>query len=64
MDADGTHGKEVDPRPRVYATWAPDGSRIAFSGTRGNDFDVYTIAPDGTGEQRLTYTAAGEYTPQ
>ena len=64
MDADGTHERKLTEGPVFYATWAPDGSRIAFSSSRGYEFDVYTIAPDGTGEQRLTYTAASESPPQ
>lgn len=35
-------------------SWSPDGSRIAFTRQGPNAKDIYTIAPDGTGEQNLT----------
>lgn len=48
------HVADLDP------AWAPDGSRIAFVSNRHvasadrDDFDVYAIAPDGSGLTRLT----------
>jgi Tol biopolymer transport system component len=41
-----------------FPRWSPDGDRIAFTSFRNNDFDVYTIRPDGTGLKQLT-TAPG-----
>jgi TolB protein len=39
----------------VHADWSPDGRRIAFaSNRRGEQFDVWTIAADGTGERVVT----------
>jgi Tol biopolymer transport system component len=55
MDADGsnqtrvTRGRAVDERP----DWSPDGGTIVFS-RNGND--LWTVAPDGTGLTRLTFT--------
>lgn len=35
--------------------WSPDGKRIVFTRRRGdNNYDVYTIRPDGTGLFRCT----------
>jgi Tol biopolymer transport system component len=34
--------------------WSPDGSRILFTRKQDNNFDIYTIKPDGTDLQRLT----------
>jgi Tol biopolymer transport system component len=41
-----------------FPVWSPLGDRIAFTSFRNNDFDIYTIRPDGTGLQKLT-TAPG-----
>jgi Tol biopolymer transport system component len=41
-----------------FPMWSPKGDRIAFSRLAGDNFDVYTIRPDGTGLKRLT-TAEG-----
>jgi Tol biopolymer transport system component len=37
-----------------FPRWSPAGDRIAFTSFRNNDFDVYTIRPDGTGLKQLT----------
>jgi Tol biopolymer transport system component len=37
-----------------FPMWSPKGDRIAFSRLADDNFDVYTIRPDGTGLQRLT----------
>jgi Tol biopolymer transport system component len=34
--------------------WSPDGSRIMFTRKQDNNFDIYTIKPDGTGLRRMT----------
>lgn len=38
--------------------WSPDGSRIAFSGTRDGNLEIYVMNADGTNQIRLT-TAQG-----
>ena len=41
--------------------WSPDGSRIAFTRKHdGNNFDIYTIRPDGTDLRQLTTTPAND----
>lgn len=41
-----------------FPGWSPKGDRIVFSRLADDDFDIYTIRPDGTGLARLT-TAPG-----
>jgi TolB protein len=43
------------------AAWSPRGDRIAYvSRSETGTFDIYTIHPDGTGLQRLTYVGSNE----
>lgn len=42
------HGFNGDP------AWAPDGSRIAFGSDRDGDYDIFTMAQDGTDQLQLT----------
>jgi len=41
-----------------FPIWSPRGDRIVFSRVDHGDYEIYTIAPDGTGLKRLT-TAIG-----
>jgi Tol biopolymer transport system component len=41
-----------------FPIWSPRGDRIVFSRVDQGDYEIYTIAPDGTGLKRLT-TARG-----
>jgi len=41
-----------------FPIWSPRGDRIVFSRVDAGDYEIYTIAPDGTGVKRLT-TAVG-----
>jgi Tol biopolymer transport system component len=46
-------------------SWSPDGRRIAFVGFRnGRVGDIFTVAPDGRGERRLTTATAHEDMPR
>jgi Tol biopolymer transport system component len=40
--------------------WSPDGSRILFTRKQGENFDIYTIKPDGTDVRRLTTFPAND----
>jgi Tol biopolymer transport system component len=40
-----------------FPQWSPAGDRIAFTSNRSGDFEIYTIAPDGTDLRRLTAAA-------
>lgn len=44
--------------PSYWHGWSPDGSTLAFTGQRGDNFDIYSIPVQGGEEKRLT-TAAG-----
>jgi Tol biopolymer transport system component len=45
--------------------WSPDGRRIAFVGFRdGRVGDIFTVAPDGRGERRLTTSREHEDMPR
>jgi Tol biopolymer transport system component len=54
--------------PSYLHGWSPDGKRLVYTGGRNDEFDIYSIASDGTGEEtRLTSTKGvddgPEYTP-
>lgn len=67
MDADGRNMSVVLPAGSDtvgFPTWSPDGTRLAF--TRGVSAggwlwvrNLFTVKPDGTGEQQLTHELAG-----
>ena len=43
-----------------FPVWSPRGDSIAFIRRTGNDFQVFTIHPDGTGATQLTHTKGNE----
>jgi len=55
--------------PSYWHGVSPDGARLAYVGRRGSDahFDIFTCAPDGSGETRLTrgegHHDGPDYTP-
>lgn len=67
MHVDGT-GMRTLVQAGDYATrpaWSPDGSRIAFAGTRDDpaNRDIYVVNIDGTGVLRLTTDPATDERP-
>ena len=49
-----------------FPAWSPDGTRIAFGTTRDNttagnqNFEIYTMNADGSGQKRLTLNLSGD----
>jgi Tol biopolymer transport system component/subtilisin-like proprotein convertase family protein len=45
-------------------SYSPDGNKIAYSGFDGNDYEIYTINPNGTGgSQQLTNNRTNDISP-
>jgi Tol biopolymer transport system component len=72
MDADGANLKRLTNSPSTsegedfQATWAPDGSWLAFVSTRNDpydDRDIYRMDADGTDQRQLTFNDPGSETP-
>ena len=65
--AGGTPRLITPEGPSYWHGWSPDGKTLAFTGQRGDNFDIYAIPAAGGAETRLT-TAPGlddgpEYSP-
>ncbi len=43
--------------------FSPDGTRLAFQRSHGNNFDIVTIGVDGSAEKRLTKAGSGDFGP-
>jgi Ca2+-binding RTX toxin-like protein len=43
--------------------WSPDGQLIAFTSSRGGNYDVYAMSADGSGQTRVTTNAAFDGEP-
>ncbi len=54
MDVETRHIKSIAGGYDNFPLWSPRGDLIMFSRQVENDYEIYTIKPDGTGEQRLT----------
>src|SRR3712207_3662277 len=72
MDADGANLERLTNTPSFsegedfQATWAPDGTWLAFVSTRNDpydDRDVYRIDVDGTNQKQLTFVDPEGETP-
>ena len=46
-----------------FPSWSPGGDRIVFSRLANDDFDIYTIRPDGTDVKQLTETPGNDSHP-
>jgi len=56
MDSDGNNIRQLTDGPGVAQSpdWSPDGTRIAFSGTRDGGRRIYVMDADGSNMRRLT----------
>jgi len=56
MNADGSGPAQVTPDGACNwgPSWTHDGSGLLFGSTRDGNFDIYSMAPDGTNQTRLT----------
>jgi len=66
MSLDGGEGWSVAPDAKIEGdiAWAPDGSEIAFVGSRDGNQDVYVVNADGSDERRLTDSAVDDRSPK
>ena len=46
-----------------FPVWSPQGDRIVFSRLADDDFDIYTMRPDGSGVTRLTTSPGNDSHP-
>jgi TolB protein len=63
MDRDGSNTRRItyDFSYCGSPAWSPKGDRIAFAAMDdGNDFNIYTVAPDGSDPVRLTSGGSNE----
>jgi Tol biopolymer transport system component len=68
-DADGKDVRQMTSAatPSYFHGWSPDGKWLAFVGQRDGKFELYRVAAEGGGEQRLTshgaYDDGPDYSP-
>jgi TolB protein len=69
VPASGGQPKRITPRtPSYLHGWSPDGRRLVYTGRRDDEFDIYSMASDGSGTETQLTTAKGlddgpEYAP-
>jgi TolB protein len=69
LPATGGTPKQITPKaPSYLHGWSPDGKWLVYTGGRNNEYDIFKIASDGSGEEiNLTKTKGlddgPEYTP-
>jgi dipeptidyl aminopeptidase/acylaminoacyl peptidase len=59
VDGSGLRQLTDDEYRDRYPRWSPDGKRLAFYSNRSGVYQIWTIAPDGSGLQQLTHIADG-----
>ena len=62
LQGEGAKRITFDPAIDAMAIWSPDGSRLVFSSSRQNDFNLYMKAADGAQEEKpIQHADADEY---
>ena len=56
MNADGSGQRRLTRSTGLYA-WSPDGRKIAFTRSSGDNLDIYVMTADGSSVRRLTENA-------
>lgn len=64
MRADGTDDRTLTREGSNFQpSWSPDGSLIAYSGSRAGQADIFVMGSDGTNPRQLTDHPASDWAP-
>ena len=65
MNADGTSQRRLTPTERFsdMQAWSPDGLKLVFAGSSGDDWNIYVVNSDGSGLHSLTDDPAYDDSP-
>jgi dipeptidyl aminopeptidase/acylaminoacyl peptidase len=65
VDADGENLRQLTNNEfrDEFATWSPDGERIAYGSLRNGNFDIFVAWSDGAGTRRITTHPAADFRP-
>jgi tetratricopeptide (TPR) repeat protein len=58
-----THQRLTMVESDTAPAWSPDGSQIAFMSAGEGNWEIYLVGADGSGRQRLTFSAANDLLP-
>jgi Tol biopolymer transport system component len=63
MDADGSNQTNLTSNAArdEYASWSPNGSRIAFQSDRDGNLEIYVMDADGSSQTNLTSNPADDW---
>jgi Tol biopolymer transport system component len=63
VNPDGSGVHQVGASEGENPAWSPDGSKIVFATTRDNNYEVYVMNADGSGQTNLTNNPNGDWQP-
>jgi Tol biopolymer transport system component len=58
-----TGGTTAIAQPAFSPRWSPDNTWLTYVGVAAGDSDIYVIRPDGSGQERVTFTSAEDNDP-